>query len=242
LTDIRPPRHAEEDEEEEDDETPVIDPRAPGSAKLAPAAGAPGAPLPSGAPLPVKSPEKPIPDLATFGAPPERPAPEGGLAGERPKGAPEPKPSPVPTWHLVQGADDKGYDLTLQDPKPGEPPHDPMPDLVAALRSSNWRHRYRAADLLGMMGAQAAPSVPDLVEALQDKHAPVRASAALALGNIGRPAGDSVKALTKLLKDPHADVRYSAAIALGRMGTPAADRAFQRHLRAEARKMIDRAE
>ncbi|MBI4346450.1 MAG: HEAT repeat domain-containing protein [Elusimicrobia bacterium] len=239
LADVRPPKRAEEDEEEEDD-VPLIEPGSPGASRPPKALGTPEAALPPAAGTPVRAPEKPRPDPANAAAAPARGGPPAPELGARPSGAPEPKLGPVPTWHLVKAESEQGYDLTLQDPQAGRPPHDPLPELVTALRSSNWRHRYRAADLLGMMGPQAAPAVPDLVLALKDKHAPVRASAALALGNIGRAAGDSVGALTKALRDPHADVRYSAAIALGRMGTPAADRAFQRHLRAEAAKMIDR--
>lgn len=209
------------------------------SLKVEPPAGPPQPELAAAKPLPGKPDEKPLPETA---APPEADrergtAPEPEL-GARPKGGPEPKLSTVPTWHLVKGEHNEAA-LTVREPEPGTPQHDPLPDLLKALHSSNWRHRYRAADLLGMMGAQAGSAVPDLIEATKDKKSAVRASAALALGNIGKAADPAVSALQKCLNDRHADVRYSAAVALGRMGTPAADRAFQRHVRSEAARMIE---
>ena len=89
------------------------------------------------------------------------------------------------------------------------------------------------------MGPQAAAAVDPLMAAMKDKRSQVRSSSALALGNIGAAADKAVPALRKALKDPYLDVRYSAAIALGRIGTPAATRAFQKHMRAEAARMIN---
>lgn len=205
--------------------------------KLEGAAKAPEGALAEAPGLPEKKPEAPLPETAAAAeaSPRSQPKPE---LGARPKGEPEPKLGAAPTWHLIRGENQEAS-LTVREPDPHVPPHDPLPDLLKALRSSNWRHRYRAADLLGMMGAQAASAVPDLIQLTKDKRSAVRASAALALGNIGPAADSAVPALQKCLDDRQSDVRYSAAVALGRMGSPAADRAFQRHVRSEAARMID---
>ncbi|MBI4423346.1 MAG: HEAT repeat domain-containing protein [Elusimicrobia bacterium] len=190
---------------------------------------APSPPLPPLPPRPPKgAPEVPAPSRA--------PSAEPELARPLP-GEAQAKLPPVPAWRLVR-RDDASYDLALREPEAAQEPRDPLPELIRALRSPNWRSRSRAADLLGMMGQGSAPAVPALIAAMKDKKSAVRASAALALGNIGSAADKAVPALTRALRDREMDVRYSAAVALGRMGTPAANRAFQRHLRGEAARLI----
>ena len=227
------PEPAEEQEEAEpskgpENAKPVELARGPSPAKppesLPPAATIPKTP-------PLKAAAEPSPASLTAHT-----APQPKL-GSRPRGTPERLP-PNQTWHLVHGEGDN-IDLALKEPDPKQPDHDPVPDLIEALGSANWRLRYRAADLLGVMGPQAKPAVDALIDALKDKHAQVRSSAALALGNVGGGADKAVPALKKALRDRSMDVRYSAAIALGRIGTPSATRAFQKHMRSEAARMID---
>ncbi|MFA5139007.1 MAG: HEAT repeat domain-containing protein [Elusimicrobiota bacterium] len=119
-----------------------------------------------------------------------------------------------------------------------KPSHDPMPELLKALRQGAEKLRCRAADELGKMGPSAAEAVPELLLAAEDRSARLRANAALALGNIGKPAEKAVPALIRLLKDPDADVRYSAAHALARIGTPKAKKAFDRYLKRELRRSV----
>lgn len=118
------------------------------------------------------------------------------------------------------------------------PIHDPIPDLLVMIRSKDARKRSRAAEALGQMGLKAKRAVPALKKAIRDRSPRVRSSAALALGNTTRGSDTAVKLLRKALKDKHVDVRYSAAQALGRIGTPKSRKAFYKHMRAQANRLI----
>ncbi|MFH2202638.1 MAG: HEAT repeat domain-containing protein [Elusimicrobiota bacterium] len=123
----------------------------------------------------------------------------------------------------------------------GAPPyHNPLPDLLSMLKSGTYRQRARAADELGALGGQAAAAVPELTAALADRSPRVRSSAALALGKIGWAADPAVPRLIKALRDKHPDVRYSASEALARIGSPAAREAFERYLRDEVRRALNK--
>jgi hypothetical protein len=89
----------------------------------------------------------------------------------------------------------------------------PVARLVAALKSKDPATRRKAANTLGLTGAEAKAAVPALVEALRDPDAEVRGYAARALAVIGAPA---VPALMKAATSgPDAQARALACLALG---------------------------
>jgi HEAT repeat protein len=96
-----------------------------------------------------------------------------------------------------------------------------VPTLIENLKNSDCNIRWRAAWVLGDMGAEASTAVGVLTEALQDEDAQVRMYAVLALGEIGVPAKSAVPALMAALQDKEQYVRIYAASALRRIGTEA---------------------
>jgi HEAT repeat protein len=121
----------------------------------------------------------------------------------------------------------------------GKAPHDPVPELILALKKGSAVSRARAADELGSLRGAAAPAVPSLLASLKDRSPRVRASASLALGNIGVEDPSVIPLLEKALKDKNLDVRYAAALALSRAGTPEARAAFKKRLNEDGRREID---
>ncbi len=110
-----------------------------------------------------------------------------------------------------------------------EPPRPPsvspvVQGLVQSLGASDGATRWRAAEALGTLGAEAQPAVPALTGALHDRSADVRWRAAEALGKIGAEAASAVPSLATLLRDSDELVRGEAAKALGRLG-PASESA-----------------
>jgi serine/threonine-protein kinase len=105
------------------------------------------------------------------------------------------------------------------------PPAVPQPvlDLMAELREGKDDGRWKAAEALGGLGADARPAVPTLIEALAERNATLRWRSAEALGKIGdvRAAAPLVAALS----DQDGLVKTEAAKALGRLG-PAAREAI----------------
>ncbi|HKI35888.1 MAG TPA: HEAT repeat domain-containing protein [Gemmataceae bacterium] len=89
----------------------------------------------------------------------------------------------------------------------------PVPQLVLALKSKDATTRRKAANALGLAGADAKTAVPALVEALKDGDPQVRRYAASALAAIGPPA------VAPLLKTAEGgadrQVRSLAYLALG---------------------------
>jgi HEAT repeat protein len=82
--------------------------------------------------------------------------------------------------------------------------------------------RLTAADLLGRIGAGAAPATPALIAGLHDADRHIRLVATKALGEIGPGAKDAASALSLLLasdKDPV--IRWNAARSLGLIGPEA---------------------
>ncbi len=140
-----------------------------------------------------------------------------------PPGAPGTSERPAPRTSEAEIVADAG---------PGKMASDPLPALLAYLKSADAATRARAADELGRRGTPAA--VEGLTAALKDRVPRVRASAALALGNTGAAADAAVPALVAALKKGPEEVTWSAALALGRIGTPRARRAFARHSRESA--------
>jgi HEAT repeat protein len=96
-----------------------------------------------------------------------------------------------------------------------------VPTLIENLKNPDCNIRWRAAWVLGDMGAEASTAVGVLTEALQDEDAQVRMYAVLALGEIGIPAKSAVPALMAALQDKEEYVRIYAASALRRIGTEA---------------------
>ncbi|NJR15582.1 MAG: HEAT repeat domain-containing protein [Calothrix sp. CSU_2_0] len=96
-----------------------------------------------------------------------------------------------------------------------------VPTLIENLKNPDCNIRWRAAWVLGDMGAEAATAVDVLTEVLQDEDAQVRMYAVLALGEIGIPAKSAVPALMAALQDKEEYVRIYAASALRRIGTEA---------------------
>ncbi|MEA5573332.1 HEAT repeat domain-containing protein, partial [Calothrix sp. UHCC 0171] len=96
-----------------------------------------------------------------------------------------------------------------------------IPTLVENLKNPDCQIRWRAAWVLGDMGAEAATAVGALTESLQDGDMQVRMYAVLALGEIGIPAKSAVPALMAALQDKEQYVRIYAASALRRIGSEA---------------------
>jgi serine/threonine protein kinase len=93
--------------------------------------------------------------------------------------------------------------------------------LVQSLAAPDGATRWRAAEALGNLGAEAHAAVPALTGVLRDRSPDVRWRAAEALGKIGADAASSVPSVAALLDDTDDLVRGEAAKALGRFG-PAA--------------------
>lgn len=103
-----------------------------------------------------------------------------------------------------------------------------MPLLVAALADEDPVFRERVADVLGRMGAAAAPAVSALVARLEPGEEDVRGQIVMleALGNMGRAAVDATPVLLSYLEDDGLpdDARAAAAEGIFRVvgTTPAA--------------------
>ena len=105
-----------------------------------------------------------------------------------------------------------------------------MPILQQGLSHADVRTQWRAAELLGDMGAKAAPAREALVKLLQeepkrrkgmnDVFSPndVRAQAAFALGCMGVEPDQTVSLLTAMLKHEDPTIRIGSAQGLGQMG------------------------
>lgn len=89
-----------------------------------------------------------------------------------------------------------------------------IPACIALLQSDEWRVRYRAAEVLGLLGDGEA--YPPLVAALGDEKDHVRYMAAKGLGLLGDPR--AVAHLRGMQQDENEFVRRSAASSLGKIG------------------------
>lgn len=92
-----------------------------------------------------------------------------------------------------------------------------MQELIDQLNSPNWQVRYRAVDLLKVVGDERA--VPPLIAALTDDHDTVRFLVAHALGMIGDSR--AVKPLVTALHTADPDTQWAAARALAEIGSAA---------------------
>jgi HEAT repeat protein len=99
-----------------------------------------------------------------------------------------------------------------------------LPALIESLRDPDVRVRLAAADVLDLMGQEAALAAGALAEALKDPDIFVRWAAARALGNINPADGKvAVRNLGRLLFDPDLDPRLAAAATLEHYGKDAVD-------------------
>lgn len=96
-----------------------------------------------------------------------------------------------------------------------------VPAVTPSLRSSTPRVRIEACEILGHMGAAAAPAVPELLPLLVDADVMVVRAAATALGDVHSEARLCVPALSKLLASESVPVRIVATKALGEFGPEA---------------------
>jgi HEAT repeat protein len=95
--------------------------------------------------------------------------------------------------------------------------------VVRGLDARDVETRRAAADVLEVMGDEAAPAIDALTASLQDPDKFVRWTAARALTNLAakhsaEQAAASVKGLTWLLSDQDLDLRLAAAYGLERFG------------------------
>jgi HEAT repeat protein len=89
-----------------------------------------------------------------------------------------------------------------------------VPEMIKALKDSDWRVRRTATDALAGIGADAADAVEALTKALADEKMWVRAGAAMALGRIGEPARPAIGKLVELASDPDDFLREDVMTAL----------------------------
>jgi eukaryotic-like serine/threonine-protein kinase len=107
-------------------------------------------------------------------------------------------------------------------PAPAPATIGPSPEVEALIQGLGDRRvetRWKSAETLGNLGADAAPAIGTLVAGLRDTHEVVRWRTAEALGKIGTVA--VVGPLSSALKDRDSLVRTEAAKALGTIGPPA---------------------
>jgi HEAT repeat protein len=93
-----------------------------------------------------------------------------------------------------------------------------VPLLGRAMSSTNYHHRFGAAQTLGQIGASAGSAVPELGKALSDDAPGVRIAVAQAIVNIGQ-AEKIVPELVRALRDPI--IGPLAGQALGAVGKAA---------------------
>jgi HEAT repeat protein len=74
-----------------------------------------------------------------------------------------------------------------------------VPELIAALRSTDAEARLQATQVLARMGSDAKEAVPDLIRLLDDPDERIRKAATRTLGRIGPDASEAVPALMKSL-------------------------------------------
>src|SRR5262245_21932921 len=99
----------------------------------------------------------------------------------------------------------------------------PVKRMISALRSGEPAARLAAAEELGRVGSDEAPTaIPALADALKDPDGRVAAAAAAALERVGGNSPDeapaAIPALADALRDPDGRVAAAVATALGRVG------------------------
>jgi HEAT repeat protein len=99
-----------------------------------------------------------------------------------------------------------------------------VPALADGLKATRHTIRAGCAQVLALLGADAAPALSALSTALADSDAKVRTLVAVALGEQDGRAANAVPGLVRVLTDPEASVRAAAEQALLRVGSPAVPR------------------
>jgi HEAT repeat protein len=165
-------------------------------------------PSPAAPPPPAAEPAASAPPSAAPSAPPARaPAPPRTREiASAPAAVGTPRPTPPPP--VV--------------PEPAGPSED-VRALVRAFEAGRGDERWKAAEALGNLGAEAAAAAPQLAQGLKDRDEVVRWRCAEALGKIGAAA--AAADLAGALRDRNGLVRSEAAKALGRLGLPAREAA-----------------
>jgi HEAT repeat protein len=95
--------------------------------------------------------------------------------------------------------------------------------LAAALTDGHPIIRQKAAEALGEIGTDAAPSVPKLTGALHDPAPAVIIASALSLRKIDKHDDGEVGALIELLTNKDTQIRARAVFALGEFGADASE-------------------
>ncbi len=99
--------------------------------------------------------------------------------------------------------------------------------LIDRSKDSKVEVRRYIPEVLGGIGASAAPAVPVLTDMLaNDEDVQVRFESALALGQIGPASSDAIPILKDSLSDSNRYVRDNSIHALKRIGTPEAESAL----------------
>jgi serine/threonine-protein kinase len=109
--------------------------------------------------------------------------------------------------------------LTTSPPAPPPGPSPEVASLIQGLSDRRVETRWKSAEALGNLGAEAEPAIEALVAGLKDDRDVVRWRTAEALGKIGTAA--AVAPLLTALGDRDALVRTEAAKALGSIGPSA---------------------
>jgi Protein kinase domain/HEAT repeats len=197
---------------------PVETPRAgsdPSAASTLPPATAAPSPVASA----VAATAPPSPSLPPASLPSTRPPAPPTTVTATARTTPAPAtPRSVPTSEPVVAV--KTTPPPTQEPaRPTAPPVSPVVQgLVQSLASPDAATRWRAAEALGSLGAEAQPGVAALTGILRDRSPDVRWRAAEALGKIGADAASVVPSVAAVLDDTDDLVRGEAAKALGRFG------------------------
>ncbi len=202
---------------------PLAGPATTMTADHPPATAAPrpvaSAVAPTSAPITAPPAASSLPPASSLPSPPVTAPPSTTLVARTTP--PPASPRPAPTSEPVV-ASRTTPPPTPEPARPMTPSVSPLVQgLVHSLAAPDAATRWRAAEALGNLGAEAQPAVPALTGVLRDRSPDVRWRAAEALGKIGADAVSSVPSVAALLDDTDDLVRGEAAKALGRFGSAA---------------------
>lgn len=173
--------------------------------------------VPTISPLP--TPGAPLSPIAT--AEPAEVASPSGLPDAPPTPSTTPSPDAPPSVGLTAATPDPGP----PEPEPGRSPRAALSpavrELIEGLGAGDASTRWRSAEALGNLGAEALPAVASLTSGLRDRSPEVRWRSAEALGKIGPEARSAVPSLLAAVRDADTLIRSEAAKALGLLGAAA---------------------
>jgi serine/threonine protein kinase len=161
-----------------------------------------------------------LPPTTTATLAPATTTPPGTTVITTPRTTPPPPETTVATTTLRPAPPTTAATLppVTRPPTPAIPPE--VAQLMGSLREADGNTRWKAAEALGNLGAQAAGAVPALTSLLSDRQETVRWRTAEALGKIGPDARSAVPALVRGLSE-NGLVATESAKALGRIGSGA---------------------